>query len=152
MKEILHTPSKKYKLKTFNILVVLYLSVFFFGHLYAGCSGTTATYVPVDPPLPTLNCPSYSNSIGSTPNACGNQTYNLVVPNTGCNSQIYFTVSGNDNSSCSWYVESILSGSTFSYNSTGLVGPLDPNVHGPVFDLIVDNEDNANGVVTVYQN
>src|SRR5690554_7339389 len=77
MKEIVYIPTGKLeilKLKHLKLIILLLISVFMSEYsLGLGCSGTTATFVPVNPPLPELNCPSYSNSISSSPEACGNQ-------------------------------------------------------------------------------
>lgn len=95
------------------------------------------------------NCPDYSNTATGSGEACGGQTYAMTVPNTGCNGEIYFDVTGNYGPSfaneITWEVVSVQSGAIVASGGPGInggninvaVGPLDPTIHGNVFDLIV---------------
>src|SRR5690625_7416896 len=69
------------------------------------------------------NCPAYSNSTQGTNEACGNQNYTLMIPNTGCNGEIYLTISGSMSFFGDWSLESILTGNTVaSQTSYALFG------------------------------
>src|SRR5690625_7790016 len=92
------------------------------------------------------NCPAYSNSTQGTNEACGNQNYTLMIPNTGCNGEIYLTISRSMSFFGDWSLESILTGNTVASQTSyallretvnQLTCPLDPNAHAPVFKLIV---------------
>ncbi len=94
------------------------------------------------------NCPGYSNSAISAPEACGNQLYYLEVPNTTCNGLIWFDVSGNSGTwgnEISWEVTSnlttniVASGGGYGNNQPWFVavGPLDPAIEGQFFTLTV---------------
>jgi gliding motility-associated-like protein len=101
----------------------------------------------------TQNCPGYSSTSSGNAQACGNQNYTLTVPNTTCNGQIFFNVDwsfGSSGSNVSWQIESVQSGNivaqgvgTNNGNGTTSIGPLDPNVEGNAFDLIITD---ASGV------
>src|SRR5690554_3944362 len=105
------------------------------------------------------NCPDYSNTINASGEACSQQPYVMSVANTNCNGQIYFQYSGSLSGGLlnpgNFQIVSVQSGQTVASGSGGLfggtvngtVGPLDPNMHGSVFDLIVDD-----GNITVSQN
>jgi gliding motility-associated-like protein len=95
------------------------------------------------------NCPNYSNTAAGSGAACGGQNYVMTVPNTGCNGEIFFQVVGNYGSSfaneITWQVVSSQSGAVVASGGPGTnganinvnVGPLNPNIHGSVYDLIV---------------
>ena len=94
------------------------------------------------------NCPAYSNTATGSGEACGGQNYAMTVPNTGCNGEIYFDIVGNYGSfggEITWQIVSSQSGAVVASGGPGTsganinitVGPLDPTVHGNVFDLIV---------------
>lgn len=94
------------------------------------------------------NCPAYSNTATGSGEACGGQNYAMTVPNTGCNGEIYFDIVGNYGtfgSDITWEVVSSQSGAVVASGGPGTngapininVGPLNPSIHGNVFDLIV---------------
>ncbi|WP_165779268.1 PKD domain-containing protein [Brumimicrobium salinarum] len=98
--------------------------------------------------LNAQNCPSYASTSSSSGEACGNQDYSFSVDNTSCNGEVYFDVVGNYGSygsEITWEVVSNTSGAIVASGGPGVsngainttIGPLDPNVHGNVFDLKV---------------
>lgn len=108
--------------------------------------------------LNAQNCPGYANAGTGTGQACGDQIYTLTVPNTTCNGEIYFTVDATDLSSFfgdgSWDITSVLTGNSVasgSGNGTISVGPLDPNVVGTSFNLVVTGTLTGGGNVDITQ-
>lgn len=116
----------------------------------ASCSLTQSYTAPASCASLSLNCPTYSNISTSPSTACSNQTYYLEVENTSCNGQIYMNVVGNYGTwpdEIYWELRSVLTGAiiqngifaidglSFNY----LIGPLNPNVVGTVFELYVDD-------------
>ncbi|HZH86732.1 MAG TPA: PKD domain-containing protein [Brumimicrobium sp.] len=105
--------------------------------------------------LNAQNCPGYSNTAMGPGQACGDQTYTMNVENTTCNGQVYFNITGSLGFLGTFEVVSsqsnvvVASGSGGFWGSTvnQTIGPLDPNVHGTIFDLIVDG-----GNITITQN
>lgn len=89
------------------------------------------------------NCPAYSNSTQGTNEACGNQNYTLMIPNTGCNGEIFIDIETNFENGWgfNWTLESVSTGSVLGSgnngNTTVTIGPIDPNTQGNSFDLIV---------------
>lgn len=110
--------------------------------------------------LHAQNCPEYSNVATGLGKACGNQIYTMSVPNTGCDGEIYIDVQGSLGFGGSWEIVSDLTGNTVGSGSTFFggsvntsIGPLDPNIVGTAFNLIVDNgtistKQNGNTIVT----
>lgn len=98
------------------------------------------------------NCPAYSNSTQGTNEACGNQNYTLMIPNTGCNGEIYINIQTNyaNGYSFSWELESVLTGNVVGSgtngNTTTTIGPINPNTQGNTFDLIL-NDPNGWGLI-----
>lgn len=110
----------------------------------------TSFFILITFQLSAQNCPDYANASTSNGVACGNQDYTLSVENTGCNGQVFFNVTGNYGSfggEITWSVVSNLSGAVVASGGPGFnngvinvsVGPLDPNVHGNIFELIVND-------------
>src|SRR5690554_2409674 len=93
------------------------------------------------------NCPTYSPTVTATGEACGGQDYLITIENNGCNSEIYFdylgTLGYNANPG-DMEIVSIQTGAAFVTHSgtgsfNGIIGPIDPSIHGTAFNLIVTN-------------
>src|SRR5690606_20526030 len=94
-------------------------------------------------------CPGYASASVSSSQACGNQLYSFRVENNNCPGTINFNVVGHYGSQwaneITWQVVSIQSGAVVASGGPGTnngtfnvsVGPLDPNIHGNVFRLII---------------
>lgn len=128
----------------------------------SGGSGNTDCTI-VNPP--TANCPEYATQASSATEACGNQQYYLEVLNTACNGFVTFNVVGNYGSSfaseITWEVVSNQTGAAVASGGPGInggainvvVGPLDPAVHGTIFNLLVYDSwgDGFNGTGGIIQ-
>ena len=101
-------------------------------------------------PVCVNNCPTYELFASSPTEACGNQQYFLEVQNSACDGTVNFEVSGDYGSfptEISWYVTSNLTGNQVASGSGGAsggtfnvaVGPIDPNVEGTIFNLVVED-------------
>ena len=101
-------------------------------------------------PVCVNNCPTYDLFASSPTEACGNQQYFLEVQNSACDGTVNFEVSGDYGSfptEISWYVTSNLTGNQVASGSGGAsggtfnvaVGPIDPNVEGTIFNLVVED-------------
>ena len=101
-------------------------------------------------PVCVNNCPAYDLFASSPSEACGNQQYFLEVQNSACDGTVNFEVSGDYGSfpsEISWYVTSNLSGNQVASGSGGaaggtfnvVVGPIDPNIEGTIFNLVVED-------------
>ena len=114
---------------------------------------------------PTANCPEYATQASSATQACGNQQYYLEVLNTACNGFVSFNIVGNYGSSyaseITWEVISNQTGATVASGGPGInggsinvvVGPLDPAIHGTIFNLLVYDSwgDGFNGTGGIIQ-
>jgi gliding motility-associated-like protein len=95
------------------------------------------------------DCPTYDLQSTSPTVACGNQLYYLEVQNVGCDGYVSFEVVGNYGSiyadEITWEVVSNLTGLPVASGGPGtngtsfnvVVGPLDPDLYGSIFNLIV---------------
>ena len=101
-------------------------------------------------PVCVNNCPAYDLFASSPPEACGNQQYFLEIQNSACDGTVNFEVSGDYGtfpSEISWYVTSNLTGNQVASGSGGAaggtfnvaVGPIDPNIEGTIFNLVVED-------------
>ncbi|MDY0316019.1 MAG: hypothetical protein RBR32_13175, partial [Bacteroidales bacterium] len=104
-------------------------------------------------------CPGYSNTVSSSTNHCGGQTYYLEVKNNSCNGSIYFDVVGNYGSSSAseitWRVESLLTSQVVASGGPGangadifsMVGPINSAIQGNIFYLYINDSygDGFNG-------
>ena len=98
------------------------------------------------------NCPSYSNVVIATGDACGGQNYAMKFTNDGCNSEIFFNYNGSLAAGGDVQVVSILSNNiVYSETTTGghagTIGPINPTIDGTAFTLITNN-----GTYTLTQN
>ena len=114
---------------------------------------------------PTANCPEYATQASSATQACGNQQYYLEVLNTACNGFVSFNIVGNYGSSyageITWEVISNQTGAAVASGGPGInggsinvvVGPLDPAIHGTIFNLLVYDSwgDGFNGTGGIIQ-
>src|SRR5690554_3812312 len=98
------------------------------------------------------NCPGYSNTVQASGEACGGQNYSMSVENTSCNGVIYITIQTNYENGLgfNWVLESVLTGNTIASgtngNTTVTIGPVNPNIEGGTFDLIL-NDPNGWGLI-----
>ena len=111
--------------------------------------------------LEAQNCPVYSSTASGSGKACGNQIYTMTVPNTACDGQIYFDVTGSLGLMGDWSIVSALTGGTVASGSSFFggsvnqsIGPLNPNIVGTAFNLIVNTGNisvgqNGNNIVNV---
>ena len=101
-------------------------------------------------PVCLNDCPAYDLFASSPSEACGNQQYFLEIQNSACDGTVNFEVSGDYGSfpsEISWYVTSNLTGNQVASGSGGAaggtfnaaVGPIDPNIEGTIFNLVVED-------------